>query len=313
MSQMARGEALFSPSGLHAARRQLLMLSTPEHSRRLGLTCCPSFNVAATVAVTRKCRCRRISAKPPGGRIASPWLALAILASSCFVFTRVDIALHDTAYVAGTSVESPFKAFLVDGRIAVFPDGAHFTADSVFGDATLYSLDLDSSSAIEALALNSLIGLESVRGRIRLGSSIITNVMLFVGFAAVDFLVTKVFWGSCPTVYSHGRAGEVLEAEAFSYSVVPLFEGRDVDRIGAGADESGVVKLELRNEALETHYINYLALLEVRHGANRSAYPDEEGRILIVGDETGITSATDRDGSDRLAELNARGGGVFHS
>ena len=247
------------------------------------------------------------------GRIAFPWLVLAVLGSSCVYVTRVETALLDPGDAAGTSVESPFKAFLSDGRIAIFPDGAYITTDSVFGEGTLYSLDLASFDSIDALALDNLLGLESVRGTFDVGRSMLVSIPVAIGLAAFDFAVTKVFWGSCPTVYSFDQIGEILEAEAFSYSVVPLFEGRDVDRIGAEADEYGVVKLELRNEALETHYINHLALLEVRHAANQAAYPDEEGRILVVGDVNGATSATDRDGSDRLAELSARGGEAFHS
>ena len=302
-------------SGLCAAHRQLLIFKAPEHSPPAGAhVFFPLANVALTVAGARTfLRRRRPERQPSGGCIASRWLALAVLASSCVNVTRVDIALHDPADAAATSVESAFKAFLADGRIAVFPDGAYFTSDSVFGEATLYSLDLGSSHAIDALALDSMVGIESFRESFRLGSPIVASIPFYLGIAAFDFAVTKVFWGSCPTLYSYGGAGEYLEAEAFSYSVVPLFEGRDVDRIGAGADEHGVVKLELRNEALETHYLNYLALLEVRHSADRSACPDAEGRILTVGDVTGITSATDRDGSDRLAALNVRGGDVFHS
>ena len=241
------------------------------------------------------------------------WAMLAVLVSSCFFTSAVNVELLDPSDTAGTIVETPFKAFMTDGRIAVFEDGALITADSVLGAGILYSLDLVGSAAIDALAVDDLVGLESVSTQIMWGRTL-TDTMVFspLGHAITVGLLYAIF-GSCPTVYSYDEAGEVLEAEAFSYSIAPLLEGRDVDRIRVGADAGGVVKLELRNEALETHYINHLALLEVRHEANQAAYPNEQGQILVVGDVSEATSATDRDGSDRLEELRVKDGVAFNS
>ena len=60
----------------------------------------------------------------------------------------------------------------------------------------------------------------------------------------------------------------MLEAEAFSYSIAPMFESRDVDRLAVGVDDQGEVRLEVRNEALETHYINHFELIEVGHASH---------------------------------------------
>ena len=244
-------------------------------------------------------------------RHALACLALAVLVSSCIV-SRVQVELLDPNDAVGTNVESPLKAFLTDGRVAVFPDGARITTDLIFGAGILYSLDLASAEAIISIALDDLVGIESIRTDAMFGRSVLTSVGVI---AAIPVVVVgaKLIFGSCPTVYSYGEAGEVLEAETFSYSIAPLLEARDVDRIRVNADANGVVRLELRNEALETHYINHLALLEVRHEADQAAYPNEEGHILVVGDLTGATSAIDRDGSDRLGELSARDGMVFYS
>jgi hypothetical protein len=44
----------------------------------------------------------------------------------------------------------------------------------------------------------------------------------------------------------------VLHAEAFSYSIAPLLEARDVDRLATQPDADGHLRIEVRNEALET-------------------------------------------------------------
>ncbi len=246
-------------------------------------------------------------------------LALAVLVSSCIV-TRVQVELLDPGNAVGTNVKSQFKAFLTDGRIAVFEDGGYVTPDSIFGAGVLYSMDLASAIGVNALALDDVIGLESIRGRVDFGRSVFKNItavasipVVLIGAVAISCIWDPKCFGSCPTVYSYDDTGEVLEAETFSYSIAPLLEARDVDRIRVAPDANGVVKLEVRNEALETHYINHLALLEVRHEADQAAYPNEEGQILVVGDLTGAASAIDRDGSDRLGELSARDGMAFYS
>jgi hypothetical protein len=62
----------------------------------------------------------------------------------------------------------------------------------------------------------------------------------------------------------------VEEAELFSNSIAPLFEARDVDRLQAQPDANGMLRLDVRNEAMETHYINHLQLFEVQHAGARS-------------------------------------------
>ncbi|MGH7465874.1 MAG: hypothetical protein ACREK1_11910, partial [Longimicrobiales bacterium] len=103
---------------------------------------------------------------------------------------------------------------------------------------------------------------------------------------------------------------EVLEAELFSYSVAPLLEARDVDLLGARADGSGNVDLEIRNEALETHQINHLELLAVDHAGDEAVVPDERGRPLVIGALSAVV-ARDRSGRDVSAVLGARDSSSF--
>lgn len=77
--------------------------------------------------------------------------------------------------------------------------------------------------------------------------------------------------------------------------IAPLLEADDVDRLGAGLDADGVLTLELRNEALETHFINHLEILDARHTAGCTAYPNQDGRIISVGPAVPPREARDRD------------------
>ena len=136
---------------------------------------------------------------------------LAVLVSSCVFTSAVNVELLDPSDTEGTIVETPFKAYLTDGRIAVFEDGAQVTADSVFGAGTLYSLDLAGSAAVDALAIDDLIGLESISTEILWGKTFAKSLGATVGttLGAVVIGVTiycsqpdaKCF-GSCPTIYS---------------------------------------------------------------------------------------------------------------
>ena len=124
-------------------------------------------------------------------RHALMWLALAVLVSSCVVSTT-QVELLVPSDVVGTSVESPLKAFLTDGRTTVFPDGVRITTDSVFGTGTLYSLDLASVGPIGALALDDLLGLESIRADVYFIPTVGYNaiavyaVLCMIGIACSD-------------------------------------------------------------------------------------------------------------------------------
>ena len=92
-----------------------------------------------------------------------------------------------------------------------------------------------------------------------------------MSIAATTIVATVLaiaIFGSCPTIYADSAGVQTLQAESFSYSVAPLLAKRDVDRLDVRPDANGVIRLDVRNEALETHYIDQLELMEVRHRAD---------------------------------------------
>lgn len=212
------------------------------------------------------------------------------------------------------SIASPVKAHLKDGSVVIYPTGATVGRDSIHGSGMWYdALRRDSTAHAAALAMDRVVGLESFSLRTNTAQSALVSlaasagiaVVAVAGIVAIACIADPKCFGSCPTVYTMAESGEVLEAELFSYSVAPLLEARDVDLLGARVDAQGYVDLEIRNEALETHQINHLELLEVRHAAGESVLPDERGRPLVV-DGYAAARARDRTGRDVSAELAMR-------
>ena len=130
---------------------------------------------------------------------------------------------------------------------------------------------------------------------------------------AIACAIDPKCFGSCPTFYSDSAGGPVLEAEGFSYSIAPLFEARDVDRLRTRVRPDGEVRLEVRNEAFETHYLNHLELLETRHTSAELIAPDPSGHPMAVRSLTAPARARARSGNDVLAELADADGVTFRT
>ncbi|HMA22707.1 MAG TPA: hypothetical protein VKP00_01905, partial [Gemmatimonadaceae bacterium] len=140
----------------------------------------------------------------------------------------------------------------------------------------------------------------------------VSTAATLVGAAATVGLLKAIF-GSCPTVYADTGTGPVLEAEGFSYSIAPLLEHRDIDPLRVHPDSHGTLRLELRNEALETHYLNHIELAVIRHAADARAVPDQSGRPVIVQSLRAPTTATDRAGRDIRGTIARADGELFSS
>jgi len=228
-------------------------------------------------------------------------LSFAMAFSGC-VFRHVDvrpIPLEDRSQF----VASPVKAHLKDGSTVVFPEGVTIGGGTVRGRGTRHDLSLARATPVDSIPLDSVAALESFRTKTKVAETAVATLLAAAASAVGAAALAVAIFGSCPTVYSSGAEGTVLEAETFSHSIAPLLESRDLDRLHARADPSGTVRLQVRNEALETHYINHLQLLEVTHPAGALVAPDPENRPLVVRDTRPFRQATDRVGRDVAAAL----------
>jgi len=241
--------------------------------------------------------------------LASP--LAAVIATACIFGTTVT---HEVRLLPDTTVvHSPAKAHLLDGSVVRLPKGFVLEGSTITGDGVRYGPTLRDSTLFRSVALDSVAGVEAFDFHVNGAATAVGSLGgLVLGSVAAAGLAVAIF-GSCPTFYADSAGTPVLEAEAFSYSIAPLFEARDVDALSFARADGGVLRLEVRNEAAETHYINQLALLKVDHEANEQVLPDQRGIPLAVSALAQPVRARDRAGRDVRAVLMATDGNPFSS
>src|SRR6266581_2621371 len=201
-------------------------------------------------------------------------------------------------------VTTPVKAHLVDGSTVVFLAGLTVDSAEVRGDGNRYSLTLRDSAAVSSIPLDSIVGMEAFEQSVNGASSFVVSVLATSGMAGVVGVLAVAIFGSCPTVYADSAGTALLQAEGFSYSIAPIFESRDVDRLRLVQAADGSVRLEIRNEALETHYVNQLELLWVMRGRAETSLCYERNGLVVVADQHPLMGSIERRGhhvTDRLA------------
>jgi hypothetical protein len=253
-----------------------------------------------------------MSVPNPGSRWF--WLPAVAVLSACFIVKKVTVVEVDRGSDS-VLVRTPVKAHLIDGATVVYPTGVLVLRNNLVGAGTWYDLTLQNPRPVSRLTLDSIIGLESYQTGIDGGATaglsfLATAGTIGIGVAIACAIDPKCF-GSCPTYYTDSAGTPVLEAEGFSYSVAPLFEARDVDRLRGRPGSDGYFQLEVRNEAFETHYINHLELLEAIHRPGENLLPDHEGVPLTLSGQVSAFTATDRSGRDVRDLLAAAEGNVY--
>ncbi|MFL5606341.1 MAG: hypothetical protein ACJ8AD_07845 [Gemmatimonadaceae bacterium] len=230
-------------------------------------------------------------------------LALVAFVAACYVSTTTaGRALDVTA--APVRVESPVKVHLRDGSIVMFRRGATVQRDSITGEGERFTATLAAAGPTRSVALDSVLGAEAFDRRVNADRTIAYAVGTTLGAAATLALLKAIF-GSCPTIYSDSAGVARLEAESFSYSITPMLEKRDVDRLSAQPDADGMLALEVRNEAMETHYIDQLQLLEVHRRTDEEVFPSPNGPPVAVRTPVPVAEIHDRAGRD-LRRILAR-------
>lgn len=237
-------------------------------------------------------------------------LAVATSLSSCIQFHSVEVR-SIAPREAPSSVSSPVRAHLTDGSTVVYPRGFSIEGDTVRGNGFRYAAGSSVSVPSSLVVLDSVVGMETYQTNVREAPTILASTVATTAAVVGTVVLLKAIFGSCPTFYSDSAGVPVLEAEGFSYSIAPLFEQRDVDRLRATPDSNGYVTLAVRNEALETHYINSLVLLEAQNSADEFVAPDEAGYPLALRGLSALGSARDRSGRDVRSVIAEADGTVF--
>lgn len=241
--------------------------------------------------------------------LAAPVAAFAL--SACFIAHKVSVE-EVNRDADSVDVRTPAKAHLLDGSTVLYRGGVTVAHSRLTGTGTRYGLTLADSTTVTDLPLDSVVGLESFRTSVNVGGTVGYSTLATLGAIGVTVAIAcaadpKCF-GSCPTFYRDSAGTPVLEAEGFSYSIAPLFEARDVDRLRARPQSDGTLALEVRNEAFETHFINQLELLEATAAPDEIAAPDVRGRPAALSRLREPQDAHDRTGRDVRRMLAAADG-----
>jgi hypothetical protein len=247
------------------------------------------------------------------GAICASMMACLIIAKSGVGVESIDKGAAQLT-AADVVVSSPVKAHLVDGSTILFRDGVIVSKTSVRsrgkpGDR--FDVRLNRAPTVQSVPLDSIVGMENFISRTNTGMSTLLTVLANTGVVIGSALAAVAIFGSCPTVYADSAGTPVLQAEVFANRISPLFEARDIDLLSVRADSAGIVRLQVRNEALETHYINQFELLDVRHTRGERIVPDEHGRPLALDAFVAVASAHDRAGNDLRSTLASSDGVVF--
>jgi hypothetical protein len=161
-------------------------------------------------------------------RCRRPALLLAVLALSACVVSR-GVKIESVNVGEPVTVQSPVKAHLKDGSTVVFKNGVTVERSKLRGEGTRYDLRLRRVGVVREMAADEVMAMESFRSDVNVPASVGLSVLSVVAGAFAAAAAGSAIFGSCPTVYSDAGNGPQLEAELFSYSIVSLFEARDLD------------------------------------------------------------------------------------
>lgn len=235
-------------------------------------------------------------------------LALALTLASCgfYRITPRDTDPDQLKTQAPVQITTPTKAHLKDGGVVLFAHGFEVDGELLRGDGEKYDLTRQSRTLVKEVDLADVAALEHYEKELLVGTSIAASVPAIVLGGLGSLYLLKAIFGSCPTVYALEEERR-LEAELFSHSISQRFEADDLDRLSDVRLRNGGYRLQVANEAPETHYINRLVLQTVDHPVGTRAFPSPGGDIVVFEGDTGFT-ARSRLGENLTKTLVARDG-----
>lgn len=234
-------------------------------------------------------------------RLRRPWL-LALLCPAIVVgcVYRMHRAVAPTDALHTVDREAPFlKVHMRDGSLYVLSSwaeeegesrvtgsGTHYGADRQVLEEGTFSVPVDSVALFETNVARPSPNVAAL--------GVITGIT--AGVAVYCATNTKACFGSCPTFYVTDGSRDVLQAEGFSASVAPSLEARDVDALYRAASQGREVRVEMLNEAYETHVVRQANLLAIPRTEGRRVLSDEDGRFWTVTEPVSPSSCVGPEG-----------------
>ena len=225
---------------------------------------------------------------------------------------RVDRAVVEPTALATVDHKAPFlKVHMRDGSLYVLSAWvANESARLVTGTGTRYAADrkaLPETSHSVALDSVALFETNVTRSSPSVGAlAIVTALSASVTvYCAAN---PKSCFGSCPTFYVNDGKHHLLQAEGFSASIAPTLEARDVDALYRARPRGRQVRIEMVNEAYETHVVRYAKLLAVPRDSGRRVLQDAGGAFWSVTEPVAPLRCDGPDGDCRqiVSEFDER-------
>ncbi|HTO72349.1 MAG TPA: hypothetical protein VMJ30_00955 [Gemmatimonadales bacterium] len=118
---------------------------------------------------------------------------------------------------------------------------------------------------------------------------------------------------SCPVVYAWNGHDWQLQSGTFAGAVAEGVARTDVTAMPAAATSDGELRLQVRNELVETDYLDAISVLAVDHPSGVSIAPDAKGRVHAVGAQEHAREARDFSGREIASLLAAADGRSWES
>jgi hypothetical protein len=208
--------------------------------------------------------------------------------------------------------QAPYlKVHLRDGHLYQLAQWSADTARRVVsGQGNRFNIlrQVDSTGHFR-VSLDSVALLETNVLRPAASSGGLTVALLITGVvAAMCAENPKACFGSCPTFYTSDGVRDVLQAEGFSAAIAPALEDRDVDALYRAKPRGRELRLELRNEAYETHVVRYANVLAVPRALGHRVFADSYGSFWEATAPVPAASCAAQEGDcrDALAAFDGR-------
>jgi hypothetical protein len=194
--------------------------------------------------------------------------------------SRRDYPIDALTSSSPTADNRYLKVHLKDGRLAIiYKWQINNETKTIAGRGDLYTVNRNLTRSNESFNLDFddcvLLETNDFSGY-NVISPLLMTLTIFTSAITVPCIANpKACFGSCPTFYLIQNDSSIIQAEGFSSSITKSMEAVDIDYLSAYQhQESRIVNLELKNEALETHYIRRANLLAIPKPKSGLVYHD---------------------------------------
>jgi len=213
--------------------------------------------------------------------------------------------------LAGIEIKTPTKIYLKDGTIILYQDGFVLTDNRISGKGQGYFLNHKSDGGQKdySISLEDIAAMTYHKAGGQSGTAageVIMAITALPLFSSSLYCLAcpKCCFGSCPTVYVKENGQYFFCSELFSYSISPYMEAHDLDLLVSDYSRKGeLLEVRVTNEALETHHINEMKILQVTHPRNTAVYSTSDNRLLLFKELRSPDEARSSLGDDVLVQV----------